>query len=249
MNNELILSWKNPNNNKRIPIGRLRFKDGYYSFQYTKGALNEKDFRPFESMKNLERVYESKELFPLFKNRLLQKSRPEYQDYLKWLNIKTKSMHPMEELALTGGVRATDSFELFPLPINENGYYSVKFFSRGIRHLAKSYNQRVEGLGEDRKLYLMRDIQNQLDGYALVLRTDNPIELVGYCPSFYTKDFNYLIENNGADNIFLRVIKNNLDAPSQLKLLCEFKTKWSEGFTPFDSEDFQVITIDTPSYE
>lgn len=241
MNNELILSWKNPNNNRRIPIGRLNFKEGYYCFQYTKGALNEKDFRPFESMQSLDKIYESKELFPLFKNRLLQKSRPEYQDYLKWLNIKTESMHPMEELALTCGIRATDSFELFSLPVMESGDYVVRFFSRGIRHLAKSYNQRVEGLGKDRKLYLMRDIQNNLDGYALVLRTDNPIELVGYCPSFYTKDFNSLIEKNEANNIFLRVVKNNLDAPSQLKLLCEFRTKWSDGFTPFDSEDFQVI--------
>jgi hypothetical protein len=241
MNNELILSWKNPNSNQRIPIGRLKFREGYYCFQYTKGALREKDFRPFESMKSLEKIYESKELFPLFQNRLLQKSRPEYQDYLKWLNIKTQSMHPMEELALTCGIRATDSFELFSLPVKESGDYVVKFFSRGIRHLAKSYNQRVEGLGEDRKLYLMRDIQNKLDSYALVLRTDNPIELVGYCPSFYTKDFNSLIEKNGANDIFLRVVKNNLDAPSQLKLLCEFRTKWSEEFAPFDSEDFQLI--------
>ena len=35
-----------------------------------------------------------------------------------------------------------------------------------------------------------------------------------------------------------------LDTPSPLKLLCEFRTKWSEGFTPFASEDFQVITND-----
>jgi len=39
----------------------------------------------------------------------------------------------------------------------------------------------------------------------------------------------------------VRVIKNNLYAPSQLKLLCEFKTKWSEGFAPFSSEEFQPI--------
>jgi len=88
----------------------------------------------------------------------------------------------------------------------------------------------------------MRDIQNELDNYALVLRTDNPIELVGYCPSFYSKDFNRLIEKNGAENIALKVIKNNTDAPSQLKLLCEFRTQWSEEFNPFDNEDFQSIT-------
>jgi len=239
MSNKLILSWKNPHK-QRVPIGQLEFKDGYYYFRYTKGALNNK-FRLFDSMKQLNRVYESKELFAPFKNRLLQKSRPEYKDYLKWLNIDKDTIHPMEELALTGGVRATDSFEFYPLPKKKDGDYVVIFFSRGIRHLAKSYNQRVKGLGEYRKLYLMRDIQNKLDNYALVLRTDNPIELVGYCPSFYTRDFNRLINNNGANEIHLQVLKNNIDAPSQLKLLCEFRTKWYEGFTPFDSEDFQLI--------
>ena len=237
--NKLILSWKNPHN-QRVPIGQLEFRGGYYCFQYTKGALSQ-DFRPFDSMKRLDRVYEAKELFPLFKNRLLQKSRPEYQDYLRWLNIHTNRLDPMEELSLTGGVRATDSFELYPLPIEDNGEYVVKFFSRGIRHLANSYNQRVKELGEDRKLYLMRDIQNESNSHALVLRTDNPIELVGYCPSFYTKDFNFLIENSGLENIYLKVIKNNIDAPSQLKLLCEFRAKWSDGFAPFDGLEFELV--------
>lgn len=238
MSNKLFVSWKD-SNQQRVPIGQLEFKEGYYIFQYTKGALKN-NFRPFDGMKFLDKVYESKELFPFFKNRLLQKSRPEYQDYLKWLNIKDETLHPMKELTLTGGVRATDSFELYPLP-QKGEEYIVKFFSRGIRHLAKSYNQRVEGLKENRTLYLMRDIQNRLDNYALVLRTDNPIELVGYCPSFYTKDFNQLIEKNGTENISLKVIKNNIDAPSQLKLLCEFKTQWSDNFTPFEDEDFQII--------
>ena len=238
MSNKLFVSWKNPNQ-QRVPIGHLEFKEGYYSFQYTKGALRD-NFRPFDGMKHIDRVYESKELFPFFKNRLLQKSRPEYQDYLRWLNIKEEQLHPMQELSLTGGLRATDSFELYPLP-EKSEEYVVTFFSRGIRHLAKSYNQRVEGLEENRKLYLMRDIQNELDNYALVLRTDNPIELVGYAPSFYSKDFNTLIEKNGAENIALKVIKNNTDAPSQLKLFCEFRTQWSEEFNPFDDENFQSI--------
>ena len=238
MSNKLFLSWKTPNQ-QRVPIGQLEYKNGYYLFQYTKGALKD-NFRPFDGMKYVDRVYESKELFPFFKNRLLQKSRPEYQDYLRWLNIKEKEIHPMEELRITGGIRATDSFELYPM-LTKKKEYVVKFFSRGIRHLAKSYNQRVEGLEENRKLFLMKDIQNELDDYALVLRTDNPIELVGYCPSFYNKDFNSLIQKNGATNIFLKVIKNNTDAPSQLKLLCEFRTLWSESFTPFDDEDFQTI--------
>jgi len=241
MNNELVLSWKNSTTHMWTPVGRLKYQNNHYVFQYTKGALNTKEFKPFEKMDNLNKVYESEELFPLFKNRLLQKSRPEYSEYLDWLDISGKEMHPMEELALTGGVRATDSLQLFPMPIENNGYYEVKFFSHGIRYLASSYIERANKLENGDKLYIMKDIQNSHDRYALTLRTEDPPELVGYCPKNYVKDFNSLIEENGAENIEVSVIKNNKRAPSQLKLLCKFKAKWYEGFTPFSDEGFQSI--------
>lgn len=241
MNNELILSWKNSTTHMWTPVGRLKFQNKYYSFQYTKGALNSKEFKPFEKMNDLNKIYESEELFPLFKNRLLQKSRPEYQEYLDWLNIADKEMHPMDELALTGGVRATDSLQLFPIPAEQNGYYEVKFFSHGIRYLAPSYVERANKLKEGDKLYIMKDIQNSHDKDALTLRTEDPPELVGYCPKNYVQDFNDLIDRNGSENIDVRVVKNNLTAPSQLKLLCQFRAKWYKGFTPFSDEDFHPL--------
>lgn len=241
MSDELILGWKNPTTHMWVPVGRLKFQNDHYLFQYTKGAQNSKEFKPFEKMDNLHRIYESEELFPLFKNRLLQKSRPEYQEYLDWLDINKQDMHPMEELSLTGGVRATDSLQLFPIPIEMNGYYEVKFFSHGIRYLAASYKERVSKLASGDKLYIMKDIQNSHDVYALTLRTEDPPELVGYCPKNYVKDFNSLIDQNGAENIEVTVVKNNTTAPSQLQLLCKFRAKWYEGFAPFSDNGFQTI--------
>jgi len=218
MNDELILSWQNPATH-----------------------MYSKKFKPFEKMDNLNKIYESEELFPLFKNRLLQKSRPEYKEYLEWLDIGNREMHPMEELALTGGVRATDSLQLFPIPVDKNGYYEVKFFSHGIRYLATSYIDRANKLKEGDKLYIMKDIQNPHDSNALLLRTEDPPELMGYCPKNYVNDFNILIKENNPDNVEVEVVKNNLNAPSQLKLLCQFKTKWYKGFKPFSDEEFQTI--------
>jgi len=238
---ELILSWKNPKDKMWIPVGRLTFENNNYSFTYTNGAKVTKDFKLLEKMDDLSKTYTSEELFPLFKNRLLQKSRPEYNEYLEWLNISEKDMHPMEELSLTGGVRATDSLQLFPLPIEKNGFYEVKFFSHGMRYLAPHYIQRVNELEEGHKLYLMKDIQNEYDKDALVLRTEDPPELVGYCPKNYVKDFNFLIDKNGCNNVNIKILKNNINAPSQLRLLCEFKTKWVKGFVPFSHKDFQKI--------
>ncbi len=241
MNDELILSWKNPATHMWTPVGRLKYQSNHYIFKYTKGALNSEEFKPFEKMDNLYKIYKTEELFPLFKNRLLQKSRPEYKEYLEWLNITDREMHPMEELALTGGIRATDSLQLFPIPVEKNGYYEVKFFSHGIRYLATSYINRANKLQEGDKLYIMKDIQNPHDKNALSLRTEDPPELVGYCPKNYVKDFNTLIDKNSSTNVDVIVVKNNISAPSQLKLLCQFKTKWFKGFSPFSDEEFQVI--------
>ena len=241
---ELILSWNNPKDRMWIPVGRLSYKEDMYSFSYTYGAQNCNDFKPFGKMDDLTKTYLSEELFPLFKNRLLQKSRPEYSQYLDWLNVKEDAMHPMEELSLTGGVRATDSLQLFPIPtVSEDGYYRVKFFSHGMRYLASHYLERAKLLREEETLYLMKDIQNPYDKDALVLRTGNPPEFVGYCPKNYVQDFNYLINANGTENVNVKVLKNNKYAPSQLKLLCEFKTKWVEDFTPFSHESFQPIEV------
>ena len=38
-------------------------------------------------MRDLHGVYESAVLFPLFANRLLSKTRPEYRDFLAWLDV------------------------------------------------------------------------------------------------------------------------------------------------------------------
>src|ERR1051326_7716674 len=66
------------------PIGRLDFDRGTYRFVYTQGARTAPGFTPFSGMENLEEVYESHELFPVFANRLLSESRPEYEAYLQW---------------------------------------------------------------------------------------------------------------------------------------------------------------------
>jgi hypothetical protein len=40
-------------------------------------------------MHDLRKHYVSEILFPLFSNRLLDSSRPEYPDYVQWLGVET----------------------------------------------------------------------------------------------------------------------------------------------------------------
>ena len=85
----------------------------------------------------------------------------------------------------------------------------------------------------------MQDIQNKIDQYALMIRTDDPVELMGYCPRIYTKDLNSLIQKNGARNINLTIETINHDAPLQFRLLCKLEADWFEGFVPFMDDDFK----------
>jgi hypothetical protein len=242
MNNKtLILCWREPTSREWITVGKLWKQDDKYRFCYTKGvdkAEKSGNFALFGQMDEKDKTYVSDELFPIFKNRLLQKSRPEYQEYLDWLGLD-KTLEPLDELSRTNGVRATDSLQLFEVPTKKDEKYITYFFSHGISHLPKNYVERIKKLKKGDKLFLMQDIQNKIDQYALMIRTDDPAELMGYCPRIYTKDLNSLIQQNGARNIYLTIETINHDAPLQFRLLCKLETEWFLGFKPFTDEDFQ----------
>ena len=80
-------------------------------------------------MKNFDSVYESNNLFPVFSNLILSKSRPEYKQYLDWLGLEREDVNPLKLLAVSGGIRETDSFELFACPERTtDGKYATSFF-------------------------------------------------------------------------------------------------------------------------
>ncbi len=80
----LFVAWRGggPATGRWGPVGKLEHIGGVYRFCYTRGAEQLEGFRPFPEMPELDSLYESDLLFPLFANRLLAASRPEYQAYL-----------------------------------------------------------------------------------------------------------------------------------------------------------------------
>jgi hypothetical protein len=239
---KLILAWRNTLTRVWTPVGMLKYENDKYIFNYTKGAEVE-NFTPFGQMSDIKKIYESETLFPIFLNRLLSKNRPEYKDYLNWLDIEKDENNDLLELSISRGIRATDDLQLFPFPEkNEDGNYEVKFFSHGISHISKNYIDRLLSLSINEKLLIVHDLQNKFDENALLLRTEkDPIELLGFCPAFFVNDFNKLLKQNGNGNVDVFVHKINEKAPIQLKLLCKIITKWPVNFTPFDDDTFKSI--------
>ncbi|MDZ4818829.1 MAG: HIRAN domain-containing protein [Planctomycetota bacterium] len=246
----LFVAWKQstPENGGWRPVGQLQHSEGLFRFWYTKGA-QQKGFRPFDQMEKLDRIYESEELFPLFANRLLPKSRPEYESYLRWSGFDADhSPDPISVLSVTEGLRQTDSIEVFPCPLpTADGLYLNRFFLHGIQWLSDWAVQRINRLEPDERLMLMPDSQNEHDSRAVAVRTNSERTMIGYVPRYFAYDVRQLLEHCAVESVQLRVARVNLDAPLQNRVLCEIRSCWPSGFQPCDDEQFAPISPEVPA--
>jgi hypothetical protein len=195
-------------------------------------------------MEKLDQVYESDELFPLFANRLLPDSRPEYEAFLRWGGFDPDNPpEPIVVLGVTEGIRQTDSVEVFPCPTpGLDGCYLNRFFLHGIRWLPETAVFRVGELEPGESLKLMLDLQNPHDPQAVAVRTEDPRRiLIGYVPRYLANDVWQLVQRCGTHFIKLSVERVNSDAPLQNRVLCRMHACWPHGFQPCSGEDFSPI--------
>jgi HIRAN domain-containing protein len=238
----LYLAWQDPEDRRWLPVGRLSFDGHVYRFVYTKGAEQSPRFVPFGAMRDLYVVYESSVLFPLFANRLLSKTRPEYKDFLSWLDVREHEDAPLVLLARTEGMRATDTLMVFPCPEkSSDGKYQVRFFSHGLRYVLPAVIEFIDNdLRPSAQLFLMLDSQNPHDPAAVALRTAAPALLVGYCPRFLTADVHHLLQTVPA-TVHVAVERVNRDAPLQLRLLCSLIADWPDNFQPCSDALYETL--------
>lgn len=240
--NTLFVAWQDPIKRIWQAVARLTFENNRFRFMYTKGAKTTPNFLPFGRMNDLHSVYESRELFPLFTNRILAKNRPEYKEFLKWLNISNDNEDPLVFLGRSGGTRGTDSLVIFPCPEpTPEGKYTLPFFSHGLRYLPKDALEVIENLEQGTQLFLLLDVQNPHDPFALALRTEKPVCIVGYVPKYFAEDFSKLLKSSSKDSVKIIVDRINKDAPFQLRLLCRISADWPQDFTPCSSDMYQPL--------
>jgi hypothetical protein len=254
MDNALFVAWRagDDSHGQWGPVGRLEKGDSGYRFVYTRGATTLEGFRPFPGMEALEAVYESDELFPLFANRLLGRSRPEYEAFLVWGGFDPD--HPPDPIALLGvteGRRVTDAIEVFPCPAPDvEGCYVAKFFLHGVRWMDSSAWERIAKLERGEQLALMLDVMNPYDPHAVAVRTCSVQGrmLLGYVPRYLAYDIRELCLNCEPDFIRLTVERVNADAPLQHRLLCRVNACWPDGFYPCGREEFKpLVRLPSPA--
>lgn len=211
----------------------------YFRLRYTDGATRLIGFEGFARMKGLSCEYIYRGVPPILKNRILPRSRPEFSMLASWLGRPADSIDIFDELAVTGGRRGTDSIEVFPCPsVNFDGAYEAVFFTHGIRYVSQLRGDICPG----ERVYPALDVQNPQDPFAILLRSDDPIGLIGYVPRYFSRDFRYLIENF-PNSVSFEVLKVNPDAPPPFRILCRFRSIWPDGFLPCSDSLYQLLDV------
>ncbi|WP_338921416.1 hypothetical protein V0M98_01280 [Pseudomonas silesiensis] len=237
--------WQDPETTMWEPVAKLAEAHGVYSFSYTQGALN-KNFVPFPRMNILDKVYESTELFPFFQNRLIPERRPEYLTMLSWLDMVPGANDPLEILSASGGSRKTDNFRIIKVPqMSASKEYRLKFFLSGIAYISDDAKRELLTLDSRTRLSCIIEEGNRADSNAISVINPGTGHHLGYYPHYLNEDLIYVNRKLGVAGgqliTSIPVLKVNLSAPEQYRLLCESVTPWPDNFVPFQSEKYKLL--------
>ncbi len=241
MADALYVAWQDQTTRTWHTVARLRRANDEYEFVFTRGAERLRRV-PSELFKlDVRKRYRSSELIPLFRNRLLSRSRADYHKISDWLNLSGEE-DEFGTLMKFGLIPGTDSILVYPEPTVGNNGYSLEFFIHGLRHMHPDANEMCRQMKSGSRLLPLLDVQNPVDPNAVALRCPESTILIGYVPAFYAADFRDLLSRpTVAKNARIVLVKNNTDAPEQLRLLCKIEAPAPVGFRALNSEAHQPL--------
>lgn len=242
----LFLAWQDVGKSRAwFPIGRLDadIEHSSYHFGYTHGAeraVQEAGFTPLLSFPEFNHSYESSELFPLFRNRVVGSDREDFRDYLQQLGL-SEGADPITILEVSGGRRQTDSLEVFPkLERRADGTFICRFFIHGSRHIHPIAHERIDMLKNDEPLRVSIELNNPTSELALQLESED-YAMLGWTPRYLVKDLLQVIIGSPTQ-VSARVVRvNPAPAPSNQRVLVELKGALPSDYEPMSGSDFQLL--------
>lgn len=247
MMSRLFLAWQDARSRRWYPVGVLTQESGIFCFAYVEGALEAKrraGFVPLAGFPDFRRVYESAELFPVFHNRVMPASRPDYGLYLEWLGLPASGAWPMVILERSGGSRVTDSLEVFGIPeVPADGRFRSGFFVRGLRHISPEAVKSANDLQAGTVLLARREPENPDDPRAVSVSLVDGEQRLGYLPRFLAHEVAKIWELTG-DAPLVRVARTNAPpAPARFRVYCELEMRWPAGYEPLQDPEYRPLAV------
>ncbi len=245
----LFVAWQDQESREYFSFGKLVFSEQSpaYCFYYLKGVHKaiSRGFSLLPEFPEINQVYCSNSLFSVFANRVMKKSRPDYDKYLQRLGL-VPGAADFDILARSGGRRATDSIELYLEPYKDgDGCFTSHFLVHGVQYVPDESQRRISKLVMKEPLLVMWDMQNQADRTALALRTIDRY-IVGYMPRYLLGDSWKLLGECGWLSVEVSHV-NHPPAPKQQRLLCELHACWPSKFEPCSDDQYQPVVPDRSS--
>ncbi|WP_160394519.1 HIRAN domain-containing protein [Paenibacillus sp. MMS18-CY102] len=200
---KLLLNWKGVYSGTNHLVAVLCKTDDKYTFFYNLSGLNEakkEGFSPFVGLSDVDRLYESNELFPAFERRIPDKGRAQFKRILLEYDIVNSGDTSWDFLFITGGKLATDSLSfLSPIYYDKSTRLSyVACEVAGWSHTSK-FNRLLKLEDE---LIPNIDLNNRQDVHAIeILDPQHKGTKVGYIPRPYNSFFYSILSNNYFTNI------------------------------------------------
>lgn len=241
----LFLAWQGVGENRAwFPVGRLDadVATPEYRFRYLKGAERAQEqagFSAILSFPELTKDYRSPELFPLFRNRVMNPARPDFPNYLKTLGLDG-SAEPVEILAVNGGRRVTDNYQVFPKLVKKSdGSFTCRFLLHGSRYVNRSGQERLATLQPGEKLHIALELTNPTNQLAVQIQTDDH-QILGWTPHYLVEDLTRaMAESSGEYKAHAVRVHSHLNA-ARPSLLVELSSYW-DNHEPMSSEDYQIL--------
>ena len=221
-----------------FPIGRLDVgvERSTYRFRYTGGAeraCQKVGFPWLLEFPEPLRDYRSSDLFPLFKNRVMSSSRPDFADYLRSLDLPDNA-DPIAILSANGGHRVTDPFRVFPkIERHPDGSFVCRFFLHGWRHIGEIARERLDTLQEREELRVSLVLAKPNDTLAVQLQTTD-FQMIGWAPRYLAADLAMAADGRYEAHV-VRV--NHRPIPLRQRFLIEMRCRW-ENYEPMSSRDY-----------
>ena len=241
----LFLAWHDTGENRLwYPVGRLDAdpESSYYRFRYTGGAKRaqkEARFTLIVGFPAVDKDYRSEELFPLFQNRVMSPARPDFQSYLETLGY-VGTAEPIEILAVNGGVRRTDNYEVFPkLEKQPDGGFTSRFLLHGGRHVNRDSQERLKRVKQGEELFIALELTNPVTQLAVQIQTrDNYI--LGWAPHYLVNDLVAAMADSPSEYKARAVRIHRDDHSPRPTLLVELSSRW-DSYEPMSGPDYQPL--------
>lgn len=229
----LFVAWQHPVTRAFSPVGVLdRVVDGGFEFRYLPHAASVEGFAPFLNFPVYDEVYRSSELFPFFTNRVISSRRGDFHSMVEAIGLDG-TPEPYEILVRNGGIRATDTIEIYPEPQidRRTGTITTIFLTRGIRHQGEAALQRLALLTPGDRLDLVAEPTNPSHSQAIQIQSAGIV--LGYLPNYLHPILSEIYASHEVVTVTVVQANPSTLAP-QMRLLCHLQGQWISSLNPFN---------------